>query len=610
MATRIGSLASNVEETARRDESVETPRSVEHEERRGQNRRFNDRRTDLLRRAAAPILVGPDVLGPPPAGTRRDQLAPYQRLIVVGRWCSLLVSAIAILATHQDRTSKNALMFAGFVILTMYRTFRPIHHWGFELGAATSIVVELALAIVGVCVTGYWQSPLAFMLLPGVLIGAFSQQGPLVVGYGTITSLIISFLELAKSPATTTEHWRQSWQWSIQIVAFAIVAGLGRRMVHDALVRNTSTLESMNQLTNANGLLFALHKVAQSLPASLDLEDVAMSTISNARELFPSEAISILLHDETVNSWEVLRAEGVRLGSYLEGGEVPWAVASASRSPNPLRLGELPPDKQQTLLPGARSGLYMPLRSRNSTFGVLAIEHHQPGFDGIQLADLLRRFAEPASIAIDNARWFGRIRRVAADEERVRIARDLHDRIGQSLAYLGFELDRLGKHPEAAPVADEIGRLRGDVRRVVSEVRETLYDIRTDVSATSDASNTIDDFLDRVRARSPHLHVTFEKQSLAALPARQEREMWMIAQEAIVNVERHAHATTLRVRWFSNGTQAILEVIDNGRGFAGVTGRVDSYGLRGLQERAEAIGARLEIESRPDQGTLVRCRLQ
>ena len=57
--------------------------------------------------------------------------------------------------------------------------------------------------------------------------------------------------------------------------------------------------------------------------------------------------------------------------------------------------------------------------------------------------ELLSGYVEPAALAIDNARWFSRLRTVGAEEERNRLARDLHDRIGQSLAYLAFELDRL-----------------------------------------------------------------------------------------------------------------------------------------------------------------------
>ena len=83
------------------------------------------------------------------------------------------------------------------------------------------------------------------------------------------------------------------------------------------------------------------------------------------------------------------------------------------------------------------------MRARGTLVGVLAVEHPDAHHFSARNAELLVGFAEPAALAIDNARWFARLRTVGADEERTRIARDLHDRIGQSLAYLAFELDRI-----------------------------------------------------------------------------------------------------------------------------------------------------------------------
>jgi signal transduction histidine kinase len=90
-----------------------------------------------------------------------------------------------------------------------------------------------------------------------------------------------------------------------------------------------------------------------------------------------------------------------------------------------------------------------------------------------------------------------------------------------------------------------------------------------------------------------------------------ERELWRIAQEAVTNVERHARARQLIVRWEQAHDVAILEITDDGVGFPlGGAGRMDSYGLLGMRERADAMGAALEIVSRPGQGTTVRCRLE
>jgi signal transduction histidine kinase len=96
----------------------------------------------------------------------------------------------------------------------------------------------------------------------------------------------------------------------------------------------------------------------------------------------------------------------------------------------------------------------------------------------------------------------------------------------------------------------------------------------------------------------------------ARLPILQEREMWRIAQEALVNVERHAKAKAAAVRWRCDGEAAALEVADDGQGFpAGKAGRLDSYGMMGMRERASSIGATLEIHTEEGRGTVVRCFL-
>ena len=560
-------------------------------------------------RVEDPSWAGHPPLDVTDALARTDRLRPFQRLVVGVRWGTLLASVILLLSTSSQRTSRESFWFVVLAAWTAIRTVRPVRHWGNELGTAASVVLELGLAVAAVCTTGCWDSPLAFMLLPGVVIGGFSQGGPLVVGYGTITGLIVTLSSALGDTDLTVDQWQRSGQWTIELMVIALVAGVGHRVLHDTLARHSDALNTMDRLTTANSLLFSLHRVAQSLPASLDLDDVLISTIANARDLFPNEAITILLTDDRTAGWSVARAEGVRLAPQLSIAAAPPPIAIASTAPGPIALADLSDDRRIGLLEAVRSGIYAPLRARGTLVGVLAIEHTSPGHDSEAAKELARRFSEPASVAIDNARWFGRIRAVSADEERVRIARDLHDRIGQSLAYLGFELDRITRQTNDDAIKSQLASLRTDVRKVVTEVRETLYDIRTDVSKEDGVVPTLTNFLERVRDRTS-LAVSFEHDVTGTLPARQEREMWQIAQEAVINVERHAHASTLSVRWHCDGHHALLEVNDDGRGFAASAGRIDSYGMRGLQERANAIGARIEIVTQPGQGTTVRCRLE
>jgi glucose-6-phosphate-specific signal transduction histidine kinase len=135
------------------------------------------------------------------------------------------------------------------------------------------------------------------------------------------------------------------------------------------------------------------------------------------------------------------------------------------------------------------------------------------------------------------------------------------------------------------------------VRGVIGEVRDTLYDLRTDVTDEQDLAADARDFLDRVQARSD-LDIRLDAQASGRLPLLQERELWRVAQEAVTNVERHAHATKVAVTWRCDGERGVLIVADDGIGFpSGRAGRLDSYGIIGMRERAASIGAALDISS-------------
>ena len=542
-------------------------------------------------------------------GERVDRLEQFQSLISMVRWVCLGVCALLLATSPGPHSRRDAVMFAVLALWTAVRTIRPIRNYGFELGTASSIIVELGVATAAVCATGYWSSPLSFLLLPGVLIGGFSDGGPLSVGYGTITSLFVTFVSIFHSGSLTAEQWRASGQWAVELMLVAFVAGLGHRVLLDTQRKHSAAVDGMAKLTAANSLLVSLHRLAQTLPASLDLKDVLATTIANAKELFRPDSITVLLTQDSSPDLLVAACQGIRLPAAIPSEQIPLAIELARRTNATTSLATFERPSEKALLPAAKSGIYVPLRARQSVIGFIAVEYFERGHDGDDQKDLVSKFAEPAAVGIDNARWFGRIRTVAADEERIRIARDLHDRVGQSLAYIGFELDRIVRSTDDPALTTQVKRLRQDVSGVVTEVRETLYDIRTDVTPDCGIVPTIEAFLERVQKRSG-LEVSFTHEQDSQLTMRQEREFFHVAQEAIVNVERHAAATSVKVSWVCHDRYVLLEVTDDGKGFSENSGRADSYGIRGMYERATAVGAQIEILGKPGQGTLVRCRME
>ena len=496
------------------------------------------------------------------------------------------------------------------VVYTLVRTVRPIEFES-RLRLQLETIAEAAIVAVAVSATGFFESPIAFSILTPVAVAGFRS------GFGAAIrlALAVTFAIGIPSVAEGTElqaDFRLVAQWAVELLLVALVAGYARRIPGEADERQAQALDRMGRLSDANELLYNLHQVAQQLPASLDLDEALDSTIERLRDLLTFDTAAILVFEESDGSWSVARRYGARLSNALRAEDLPPPVRRAAR-------GQLPVVEVHDLLrshgPGlsaqAVSGLYASLEARGFLVGVMVVERHQLDPFTERDVELLAGFAEPAALAIDNARWFARLRTVGADEERTRIARDLHDRIGQSLAYLAFELDRIVRKDERGDaVTPDLVGIREDVRGVVREVRDTLYDLRTDVSDERSVPSVLEEFSQRVRDRSG-MEVRLRIDETARMPRLQERELWRIAQEAVVNAERHSHGTRIDIFWLSDGREAVLEVRDNGHGMpVGSVGRLDSYGMLGMRERAASVGANLAVGSIPREGVTVRVSLR
>ncbi|HLN42619.1 MAG TPA: ATP-binding protein, partial [Acidimicrobiales bacterium] len=152
--------------------------------------------------------------------------------------------------------------------------------------------------------------------------------------------------------------------------------------------------------------------------------------------------------------------------------------------------------------------------------------------------------------------------------------------------------------------------LRGDLRDLVEELRDMLVDLRVDVSETQDVEWVLRSFLERVNKRK-RIEVTLVADAEARMSLPVEREVWRVAREAVMNAERHARASHVSILWLCNGQHALLEVADDGVGLpAGKTSGESGYGLVGMRERADSIGAQLEITSGPGRGTSVRMKIK
>lgn len=491
------------------------------------------------------------------------------------------------------------------VVIALFRTVRPVRAIS-TLALLRDVGIEAVVATAAVVATDQWQSPFVFALLTAPVITGLARGWlpALAVCSASVIAVAAADTSTGGSPA------RESTQWIVELVLVSLIAGYARYLLGETEEERNRNLSRIGQLADANALLYSLHRVAQSLPASLDLDEALDSAMGRLNELIDFDAAALLVLDDTDGSWQVARRAAVRVPARLTTEDLPRGLQRAAALRTLVREDNLLVSGGPGLAPSRSSGLYHVLSARGSVIGLVSVEHRDTAHFSERDVELLEGFAEPAALAVDNARWFGRLRTVGAEEERSRIARDLHDRIGQSLAYLAFELDRIVKNEERnEDVGPSLRQLREDVRSVITEVRDTLYDLRTDVSEAQSFLATVELFAQRIRERND-FELTIRSEERGRLPMPQERELFRIVQEALVNIERHAGAGHVTVTWQCDGRTAALDVADDGVGFpVGRSGRLDSYGLLGMRERAAAIGARLEVESAPGQGTHIRCRI-
>lgn len=529
--------------------------------------------------------------------------APTARLY---RWVALLWSIMLVALVDDTWWVLRAIGLTVFVAATIYRERFPVDY---NAGARTvaEVLAELGVATALCAVTAGWGSPFVPWLIVAALQAGFAKGSRWAAESALLVAAVLTLVEFGDGQLTRGGV-ALGLSWLVVTVGAALVAGQTRRLGRESARQQSLALTRLEQLAEANQLLVSLHRVAQALPASLDLNDVLDSTMVRLRDLFVFDSAVLFLWDESEHQWLPARRHGAPQGP-LQTSALPPPLRRVTQSAGAVRESDLDATGPG-LDPAAVTGLYAALRARGQLIGLVALESATLGAFDDRRVGLMNGLVEPLALTIENARFFARLRTISADEERTRIARDLHDRVGQSLAYLGFEIDRATRAATRGDddVSERLERLATEVRGVTREVRETLYDLRADVSDRQDLAATMDAFCDRVRDRSG-LEIELVVEANGRLPLPQEREMWRIAKEAVINAEKHAEADRLSIRWWTDGRAARLSVADDGVGLDRTTARSDSYGMLGMRERAGSIGAHLDFESAAAAGTTVRVAL-
>jgi len=532
-----------------------------------------------------------------PKDSARPDLLP---LITTLRWGFAAIGLVLTGADLGDLGAGIAVSATLAVSLTLFRTLRAIDPAAPANVFQRQVVLDLTVLVAGILISSGWDSPFALTPVPVLFLIAY--RGGYVPGLSSAaaTTLVVTVPQLVTG--ASADSLRLGAQGALVYLVTAAVGGFSRSSLADLEARERAVVDERERMAAAHDLLLALHRVVQTLPESLDLGEVIASTRQRLRASFDYTSATIVVRDESTASWRVELADGVRLPATIPPDRLPWDLAQASLTTTPGFVNDLLSGNRAGCSPFARSALYAPLRTRDDLVGLIAIEHTDPGRFSPRDADLLAGLADPLALALDNARWFGRLRILGAEAERARIARDLHDRFAQSLAYVTFELERVGRAADADP---SLLDLREYVRSVLTELRETLADLRATIDEETDLASALREHTTQFQDRTGIEVVFVDDRDGARLPVQVEQELWRIAQEALTNVARHSRATHVEIRWIVDTDRAALVISDDGCGFAPASVGRDRFGLVGMRERADAVGARLSISSRASGGTRV-----
>ncbi|KRF36290.1 histidine kinase [Nocardioides sp. Soil805] len=412
-------------------------------------------------------------------------------------------------------------------------------------------------------------------LQPSLLV--YLAVPPIVAGvrHGWVTTVNAGFvsgvttlatLALVADTGVVPDRVAESAPWVVVGMGVGLLASWQSRSMRDVEARQAP-------YAAANQLLSQLHNLASRGSVGLDSVQLAAEMESTLRAETGASRSAVFIHGH--------RSDPDLLSSY--GAEV-LAPPSESTASDPM---------VETVW----------LHGGGQRLGSVVLARDAAWTDDLRAR--ARTVADEFVLRLDTAVLFDDVRLMATAEERNRIAREMHDGVAQEIVALGYivdEIESVSDQPETQQLA---ASLREEITRVVTELRFSIFDLRHQI-ADHRLSGALAEYVREVSHGSDlRVHLVLDE-SGPALPSRTELELLRIAQEAIGNVRRHAHATNLWVTLVSDGSCVRLSIEDDGVGNALPKER--HWGLQTMEERAATIGAELSISARPDGGTAVDLR--
>jgi signal transduction histidine kinase len=515
-----------------------------------------------------------------------------------------LVAALTLIATKDPGQLR---WIALLLVAALPAFFTPDHQFAAPLGRFAEVVITgLAAGSVAAAAdqsgrldAGFGaEAVLPYLAVP-LLVAALRRrptEGAALLGVAAVSLVVGGTVAGDVSPITQPGYLAAGGQWLVLGAIVTFAADTMRQLMQPAENKPQPYAEATRLLTQ-------LRSVARSLPgATLDPGGISEHLLDELRAVAPGQRAAVLSASGG-GRLVVLAQTGAERVDWEVTLDADSAIADAWASQQPMTASR---SQARSHKGGDASSLVVPLVAGVRTIGLVILEADVQSAYPSAVVARVTEVTGPAALRLEAALLFDDVRSLATNEERQRLAREIHDGVAQELVMVGYGIDNAqATLPEGADeTAEELRTLRGEVTRVITELRLSLFELRSEVDRNGGLAAAIAEYA-RTLGTSAGLrvHFTFDE-STARLPAATEAELLRIAQEAITNARKHAGASNLWVTCTVDPPYAEIEVTDDGKGFA--DDRPDGrYGLAIMAERAERIRGRLEIRPRHPSGTTV-----
>jgi signal transduction histidine kinase len=513
-----------------------------------------------------------------------------------------LVGALTLIAT---RDVAQLRWVALLLVAALPAFFAPAHRFAAPLGRCAEVVItglaagSVAVAAEGRLTGGFGaEAVLPYLMVP-LLTAALRRrptEGAALLGLTALSLVLGGAITGEVAPITQSGYLAAAGQWLVLGAIITFAADTARQLMQPEENKPQPYQEATRLLTQ-------LRSVARSLPgATLDPGGISEHLLEELRAVAPGHRAAVLSASGG-GRLVVLAQTGAERVDWEVTLDADSAIADAWASQIPMTASR---SQARSARAGDVSSLVVPLVAGVRTIGLVILEADVAVAYPTAVVGRVTEVTGPAALRLEAALLFDEVRSLATNEERQRLAREIHDGVAQELVMVGYGIDNAqATLPDGADeTAEELRTLRGEVTRVITELRLSLFELRSEVDRNGGLAAAIAEYA-RTLGTSAGLrvHFTFDE-STARLPAATEAELLRIAQEAITNARKHAGASNLWVTCTVDPPYAEIEVSDDGKGFA--DNRPDGrYGLAIMAERAERIRGRLEIRPRHPSGTTV-----